>query len=35
MMTIAGVYRLRRNQSAAPSVVLFLLALFVIVGRSI
>jgi uncharacterized membrane protein YphA (DoxX/SURF4 family) len=35
MMTIAGVYRMRRNQSAAPSVVLFLLALFVIVGRSI
>ncbi len=33
LMVFAGIYHLRRQESAAPSVVLFLLALFVIVGR--
>jgi uncharacterized membrane protein YphA (DoxX/SURF4 family) len=33
LMVIAGIYHLRRQESATPSVVLFLLALFVIVGR--
>jgi uncharacterized membrane protein YphA (DoxX/SURF4 family) len=33
LMVAAGIYHLRRNESAAPSVSLFLLALFVIVGR--
>jgi uncharacterized membrane protein YphA (DoxX/SURF4 family) len=33
IMVLAGIYHLRRNQSAAPSVALFLLAIFVIVGR--
>lgn len=33
LMVLAGIYHLRRQESAAPSVVLFLLALFVIVGR--
>jgi len=33
LMVIAGIYHLRRQESAAPSVVLFLLAVFVIVGR--
>jgi uncharacterized membrane protein YphA (DoxX/SURF4 family) len=33
LMVIAGIYHLRRQETAAPSVVLFLLAIFVIVGR--
>jgi uncharacterized membrane protein len=33
LMIAAGIYHLRRNESAAPAVTLFLLALFVIVGR--
>jgi uncharacterized membrane protein YphA (DoxX/SURF4 family) len=33
LMVIAGIYHLRRQESATPSVVLFLLAIFVIVGR--
>jgi uncharacterized membrane protein YphA (DoxX/SURF4 family) len=33
LMVAAGIYHLRRQESAAPSVALFLLALFVIVGR--
>jgi hypothetical protein len=33
LMVVAGIYHLRRQESAVPSVVLFLLALFVIVGR--
>jgi uncharacterized membrane protein YphA (DoxX/SURF4 family) len=33
LMVAAGIYHLRRHETAAPSVVLFLLALFVIVGR--
>jgi uncharacterized membrane protein YphA (DoxX/SURF4 family) len=33
LMVIAGIYHLRRQETAAPSVVLFLLALFVIIGR--
>jgi uncharacterized membrane protein YphA (DoxX/SURF4 family) len=33
LMVAAGIYHLRRQESAAPSVSLFLLALFVIVGR--
>jgi uncharacterized membrane protein YphA (DoxX/SURF4 family) len=33
LMVAAGIYHIRRQESAAPSVVLFLLALFVIVGR--
>jgi len=33
LMVAAGIYHLRRQESAAPSVVMFLLALFVIVGR--
>ncbi|MDR3725739.1 MAG: DoxX family protein [Terracidiphilus sp.] len=33
IMVFAGIYHLRRQEEAAPAVVLFLLALFVIVGR--
>jgi uncharacterized membrane protein YphA (DoxX/SURF4 family) len=33
LMVAAGIYHLRRQESAAPAVSLFLLALFVIVGR--
>lgn len=33
LMVAAGIYHNRRQESAAPSVSLFLLALFVIVGR--
>jgi uncharacterized membrane protein YphA (DoxX/SURF4 family) len=33
LMVAAGIYHIRRKESAAPSVALFLLALFVIVGR--
>jgi uncharacterized membrane protein YphA (DoxX/SURF4 family) len=33
LMVVASIYHIRRQESAAPSVVLFLLALFVIVGR--
>jgi hypothetical protein len=33
LMVGAGIYHLLRRESAAPSVALFLLALFVIVGR--
>lgn len=33
IMILAGVYHLRRQESAAPDVTLFLLALFIIVGR--
>ncbi len=33
IMVLAGIYHLRRQDSAAPAVTLFLLALFVIVGR--
>ena len=33
LMVGAGIYHIRRQDSAAPSVALFLLALFVIVGR--
>lgn len=33
IMVFAGIYHLRRNESAAPDVTLFLLALFVIMGR--
>ena len=33
IMVGAGIYHLRRHESAAPDVSLFLLALFVIVGR--
>jgi uncharacterized membrane protein YphA (DoxX/SURF4 family) len=33
LMVFAGIYHLRRVESAIPSVVLFLMALFVIVGR--
>jgi hypothetical protein len=33
LMVAAGIYHMRRQESAAPSVALFLLALFVIVGR--
>ncbi|HEY1903612.1 MAG TPA: DoxX family protein [Terracidiphilus sp.] len=33
LMVAAGIYHARRQESAAPSVTLFLLALFVIVGR--
>jgi uncharacterized membrane protein YphA (DoxX/SURF4 family) len=33
LMVAAGIYHIRRQDSAAPSVALFLLALFVIVGR--
>ncbi len=33
LMVAAGIYHLRRQESAAPAVTLFLLALFVIVGR--
>jgi hypothetical protein len=31
----AGIYRVRHHEQAAPTIVLFLLAVFVIVGRSI
>jgi len=33
IMVLAGIYHLRRQDSAAPAVTLFLLALFIIVGR--
>jgi hypothetical protein len=33
-MVVAGIYHIRRQETAAPSVTLFLLALFVIIGRS-
>ena len=33
LMVAAGMYHLRRRDPAAPTVVLFLLALFIIVGR--
>jgi uncharacterized membrane protein YphA (DoxX/SURF4 family) len=33
LMVVAGIYHLSRQESATPSVVLFLLAIFVIVGR--
>jgi uncharacterized membrane protein YphA (DoxX/SURF4 family) len=33
LMVCAGIYHLRRHEEAAPAVALFLLALFVIVGR--
>ena len=33
LMVAAAIYHIRRQESAAPSVSLFLLALFVIVGR--
>ena len=33
LMVYAGIYHLLREESAAPSVALFLLALFIIVGR--
>jgi uncharacterized membrane protein YphA (DoxX/SURF4 family) len=33
IMVLAGMYHLRRQESAAPAVSVFLLALFVIVGR--
>jgi uncharacterized membrane protein YphA (DoxX/SURF4 family) len=33
LMVGAGIYHLRRQESAAPAVAVFLLALFVIVGR--
>jgi len=33
IMVLAGIYHIRREDSAAPAVSLFLLALFVIVGR--
>ena len=33
LMVAAGIYHLRRNEEAAPAVALFLLAVFVIVGR--
>jgi uncharacterized membrane protein YphA (DoxX/SURF4 family) len=33
IMVLAGIYHLRRHEPAAPAVSLFLLALFVIVGR--
>jgi uncharacterized membrane protein YphA (DoxX/SURF4 family) len=33
IMVLAGIYHLRRQESAVPAVTLFLLALFVIVGR--
>jgi uncharacterized membrane protein YphA (DoxX/SURF4 family) len=33
LMVIAAIYHVRRNERATPSVVLFLMAVFVIVGR--
>jgi uncharacterized membrane protein YphA (DoxX/SURF4 family) len=33
IMVLAGIYHIRRQDSAAPVVSLFLLALFIIVGR--
>jgi uncharacterized membrane protein YphA (DoxX/SURF4 family) len=33
LMVGAGIYHARRRESAAPSVTLFLLALFILVGR--
>jgi uncharacterized membrane protein YphA (DoxX/SURF4 family) len=33
IMVLAGIYHLRRGEEAAPVIALFLLALFVIVGR--
>ena len=34
-MVGASIYRVRRQQSAAPTVVLFLMAVFVIAARSL
>jgi len=33
IMVLAGIYHVRRQEFAAPAVTLFLLALFIIVGR--
>lgn len=33
LMVAAGIYHLRRQEPAAPTVALFLLSLFIIVGR--
>jgi uncharacterized membrane protein YphA (DoxX/SURF4 family) len=33
LMVIAGIYHVRRKETAAPDVVLFLMGVFVIVGR--
>jgi hypothetical protein len=33
LMVVAGIYHIRRKETATPSVVLFLMAVFVIVGR--
>jgi len=33
LMVAAGIYHLRRQESAAPAVSLFLLAVFVVFGR--
>jgi len=33
LMVVAGIYHLRRQETAVPSVVLFLLSIFVIIGR--
>jgi uncharacterized membrane protein YphA (DoxX/SURF4 family) len=33
LMVFAGIYHIRRQETAAPDVSLFLLALFIIVGR--
>jgi hypothetical protein len=33
IMVAASIYHMRRQESAAPSISLFLLALFIIVGR--
>jgi uncharacterized membrane protein YphA (DoxX/SURF4 family) len=33
LMVAAGIYHIRRKESAAPAIAAFLLALFVIVGR--
>ena len=35
LMLVSGIYQVRRRESVEPTAVLFLLALFVIVGRSI
>jgi uncharacterized membrane protein YphA (DoxX/SURF4 family) len=34
LMVAAGIYHLRRKESAVPAITLFLLALFVVYGRS-
>src|SRR5579863_1381205 len=33
LMIVAGIYHIRRKEAAVPDVVLFLMAVFVIVGR--